>query len=77
MPAHRNPHPEDEVARDVEKQYEQDPPQFDLELEAGLVLDVCPHEIEADHEHQQQNHRDLLEEHEQQHGGHPTAGLAA
>jgi len=59
----------------VEQYHQQEPPDLGLELEAGLVLDVRPYEIEADDEHEQQDQRDLLEEHEQQHGGHPTAGV--
>jgi hypothetical protein len=76
VPPHGDPYSEGEVARHVKKEHEQDPPHLDLELEVGLVLDVNPHQVEADEEDEQQDQRDPLEDHEQQHGGHPTAGVA-
>jgi hypothetical protein len=74
---HGDPQAEDEIARHVEQEHQQDPPELDLELEARLVLDVDPHEVEADDEDEQQDQRDLLEDHEEQHGGHPTSGVLA
>jgi len=60
----------------VQQEYEQEPPRLDLEVHV-LLADVDPDEVEADRQDDQQDPRDLLEEHEQQHGGHPTAGVAA
>jgi hypothetical protein len=76
-PARPDPHAEDEVARDVEDQHEQEPPGLHLEIEARLVLDVDPDQIEADHEGQQQDPGNALEDHEEDHGGHTTTGLLA
>jgi hypothetical protein len=76
VPAHRDPYAEDEIAGHVEEQYEQEPPRLDLEVEAGLVLDVDPGQVEHAGEREQQDRRDALEEHEEQHGGHPTGGDA-
>jgi hypothetical protein len=75
VPAHRDPAAEDEVARNVEKHHEQEPPHLVPELEAGLVLDVVPGEVERPGERQQQDRRDTLEQDEEEHGGHPTAGV--
>jgi hypothetical protein len=61
----------------VEQQHEQKPPGLVGELEVGLVLDVDPHEGQRHDEYDQQDGRNLLEDHEQQHGGHPTSGVAA
>jgi hypothetical protein len=77
VPAHRDPHAEDQVARHVEEQHEQEPPGLDLELEAGLVLDFDPGQVERAGEREQQDRRDALEEDEEQHRGHPTAGVGA
>jgi len=60
----------------VQQEHEQEPPHLDLEVHV-LLADVDPHEVEADHEDKQQDPRDLLEEREQQHGGHTTTGIAA
>jgi len=60
----------------VQQEHEQEPPHLDLEVHV-LLADVDPHEVEADTKNEQQDPRDLLEEHEQQHGGHPTSGIAA
>jgi hypothetical protein len=76
VPPHCDPDAEDQVARHVQEQHEQEPPHFDLKLEARLVLDVDPDEVERDGEDKQQDPRDALREHEQEHGGHPTAGVS-
>jgi len=75
VPARRDPHAEDEIARDVEDEHEQEPPRLHLEFQVGLVLDVDPDEVEADHQDQQQDPGNALEDHEKEHGGHPTTGL--
>jgi hypothetical protein len=77
VPAHRYPHAEDKVARHVEDEHQQKPPELDLELEVRLVLHVDPDEVQADHEGQQQNPGNALEDDEEDHGGHPTTGLLA
>ena len=66
----------DEIARHVCEQHQQEPPHLGLEVQAGLVLDVDPDQVERDAEYEQHDRRDVLEDHEQQHGGHPTAGVA-
>jgi hypothetical protein len=76
VPTHRNPHAEDEVARHVEQQHEQEPPYLHLELEVRLVLDVHPDEVERDAENQEHDRWHALCEDEQEHGGHPTTGAA-
>jgi hypothetical protein len=76
VPAHRDPHAEDEIARHVQEEHEQEPPDLHLEID-GFILYVDPDEVERDAQDQQHDGRDVLEEHEQQHGGHPTAGVAA
>jgi hypothetical protein len=76
VPSRRDPHAEDQVAGHVEEQYQQEPPDLDLEVQVGLVPDVDPDQIETHGEGQQQDERDALEEHEEQHGGNPTAGAA-
>jgi hypothetical protein len=60
----------------VQEQHQQEPPHLDLEREARLVLDVDPDEVERDGEDKEQNCRDALGEREEEHGGHPTAGVS-
>jgi hypothetical protein len=75
--ARRDPDAEDEVSRHVEEQHEQEPPGLDLKLEAGLVLDVDPDEVEADDESQQEYPRQALGDHEDDHAGHTTTATCA
>jgi hypothetical protein len=76
VPSRRDPYAEDQVAGDVEEHHEQEPPDLDLEVQVGFVLDIDPDEIETHGEGQQQDERDALEEHEEQHDGHTTSGAA-
>jgi hypothetical protein len=77
VPAHREPPAEDEVPRHVEDQHEQEPPGLVGEVEARLVLDVDPHQVQADDEDQQHDPRNALGDHEHDHDGHPIAGVSA
>jgi hypothetical protein len=76
VPAHREPRAEDEVARHVKEHDQQEPPRLDLEVQVGLVLDVDPNQVERASEREQQDHRDALEDHEEEHGGHTTSGAS-
>jgi len=60
----------------VQEEHQQEPPSLDLEVDVGLVLHIDPHQVEAYDQDEQQNPGNLLEDHEQEHGGHPTSGAA-
>jgi hypothetical protein len=75
VPSHCDPDAEHQVARDMEEQDQQEPPDLHLEVEVRLVLHIHPDEVEADDERQEQDPRDALEEHEEEHGGHTTSGV--
>ena len=74
VPAHRDPPTEDQVARHVQKQHEEEPPDLEGELQVLLLPQVHHNQVERHDEYQQQDRRNGLEENENQHGGHPTAG---
>ena len=59
----------------MQEQHEQEPPDLVRELEVVLVLRRSRHEVERHDQDEQHDRRGALGEHEQQHGGHPTAGV--
>src|SRR5919107_4724222 len=74
VPAHRDPRTEAQIARHVQKQHEEEPPDLVGELEVLLLAQVHDNQVERHREHQEQDRRNGLEEDENQHGGHPTCG---
>jgi hypothetical protein len=75
--ARRDPDAEGEIPRHVEYEHEQVPPGLCLEVEVRLVLDVHPDEVEAARQRQDEDPRNALGDHEEDHCGHPTSGAAA